>query len=141
MHAPRSPSPRERKDDQDRALTDRLRAMGHDLARAFGLRFATIEAERDGVVAHYGICYADGAIRIRLRHAVTGRPLEESSLVDTLCHELAHLKHFDHSPRFRAFYSRILAEARRRGYYRPGPVGEEPPRQRSLFDFADCGTA
>ena len=63
---------------------------------------------RRGIVEHYGICYADGRIRIRLRHATTGRLLKESSLVDTLCHELAHLRHFDHSPRFRRFHEQVL---------------------------------
>ena len=91
--------------------------------------------EADGVVQHYGICYADGRIRIRLRHAKTGRLLKESSLVDTLCHELAHLKHFDHSPRFRSFYEKILAEARRRRWYRPGPVAAFP-RQVPLWEVS-----
>jgi hypothetical protein len=107
---------------EDGATIDTLRAMAAALAARFGLRFASIEAEAEGVVGHYGICYADGRIRIRLRHAKTGRLLKESSLVDTLCHELAHLRHMDHSHRFRAFYEEILADARRRGWYRPGPV-------------------
>ena len=120
---------------------DRLRAQAADLAQAFGLRFATIDRERDGINAHYGICYSDGRIRIRLRHAVTDRMLKESSLVDTLCHELAHLRHFDHSPRFRRFYLKILDTARARGYYRPGrePEPERRLRQSRLFDDADCG--
>jgi len=108
----------------------RLRIQGEALALRFGLRWAALEAEREGVTAHYGICYRDGVIRIRLRHAVTGRLLKESSLVDTLCHELAHLRHFDHGKRFRSLYERILEEARGRGYYRPGPTG---PRQARLF--------
>lgn len=103
-------------------MLDKLRAMGASLIAHFSLRPASIDAEADGIVRHYGICYADGRIRIRLRHATTGRLLKESSLVDTLCHELAHLKHFDHSLRFRGLYERVLAEARRRGWYRPGPV-------------------
>jgi len=131
---------REKRAGEDRTVLQKLRSVATELARSFGLGDPRIEPERDGIVAHYGICYEDGTIRIRLRHATTGRLLKESSLVDTLCHELAHLKHFDHSPRFKAFYLRILEEARRRGSYRPGP---EPrgARQGSLFGEADCGTA
>ena len=99
----------------------RLRQWGEDLAGAFGLRYKVLEPELDGVTEHYGICYEDGVIRIRLRHAVTGRLLKESSLVDTLCHELAHLRHFNHGPRFQALYRRILGYARRSGVYRPTP--------------------
>jgi predicted metal-dependent hydrolase len=110
----------------DDATLDKLRAMAEALATHFGLRYASIEAEAEGVVSHYGICYADGRIRIRMRHAKTGRLLKESSLVDTVCHELAHLKHMDHSPRFRSFYEKILAEARRRAWYRPGPRAVTP---------------
>jgi hypothetical protein len=113
------------KSDEDAAMIQKLRAMAAALTAQFRLRDASIDAEAAGVVRHYGICYADGRIRIRLRHATTGRLLKESSLVDTLCHELAHLRHFDHSPGFRAFYERVLAEARRRGWYRPGPVAAQ----------------
>jgi predicted metal-dependent hydrolase len=109
--------------------------MAAELARSFGLREAVLEAERDGVHAHYGICYKDGLIRIRLRHATTGRLLKESSLVDTLCHELAHLRHFDHSVRFRRFHERVLGEARRRGWYRPAPQRSET-RPMTLWEIA-----
>jgi len=132
-------SARARREDEDRAAIDELRGIGADLAARFGLCYRAVEAERPGVVAHYGICYADGLIRIRLRHATTGRPLKRSSLVDTLCHELAHLRHFDHSIRFRRLYLRILDAARRIGHYRPGP-GEGRPRQLSLFPQEACGT-
>src|SRR5262249_53638176 len=108
-------------------MVEKLRGIAEQLAAHFGLAYAAIDAEADGVVAHYGICYSDGRIRIRLRHATTGRVLKESSLVDTLCHELAHLRHFDHSPRFRRFHERVLAEARRRGWYRPAVRKGELP--------------
>ena len=111
----------------DAATLDALRSMATVLAAHFDLRYASIAAEAEGVVGHFGICYADGRIRIRMRHATTGRLLKESSLVDTLCHELAHLKHLDHSLRFRGFYEKILAEARRRGWYRPGPRAVAAP--------------
>jgi hypothetical protein len=40
--------------------------------------------------------------------------------VNTLCHELAHLRHFNHGPRFKAFYFHLLDWARVEGIYRPG---------------------
>ena len=89
------------------------------IAARFGLRYRVIEAEGPRVKRRYGVCYADGTIRIRLAHARTGEPLRYSSLVATLCHELAHLHHFDHGLRFRNLNEQILAWARRAGIYRP----------------------
>ena len=125
---------------EDVRAIGRLRELGADLARRFGLSFTTLDPERDGVNGHYGICYEDGRIRIRLRHARTRRLLKESSLVDTLCHELAHLRYLDHSLRWERLYVRILAEARRLGYYRPGRNEPPRPRQLSLFRSGACGT-
>jgi predicted metal-dependent hydrolase len=105
----------------------RLRGDAARIAERFELRYRAIEAERPHVRSHYGVCFSDGTIRIRLRHASTGRPLKYSSLVATLCHELAHLRHFDHGLRFRAFYQRLLDWARGEGIYRPGtPRRAEP---------------
>lgn len=100
-------------------LTARLERDAALIAERFGLRYRVIEPEPPRVRRRYGVCYRDGTIRIRLFHVVTGKPLRYSSLVATLCHELAHLRHFDHSPRFRSFNQRILAWAREAGLYRP----------------------
>ena len=105
----------------------RLNRDAFAIALRFGLRYRVIEPERPQVKRRYGVCYADGTIRIRLAHARTGEPLRYSSLVATLCHELAHLQHFDHGPRFRAFNERLLAWARGQGIYRPH--SEQPARQ------------
>jgi hypothetical protein len=98
------------------------------LAAHFALRYRAIEAERPRVKRRYGVCYADGTIRIRLAHAASGKPLKYSSLVNTLCHELAHLRHFNHGARFRRFYGEILEHARAVGIYRPGFESAALPR-------------
>jgi predicted metal-dependent hydrolase len=112
------------RDREGRDLVERLERDARRLADRFGLRYRTVEAERASVRRRYGICFADGTIRIRLRHTRTRRPLKYSSLVNTLCHELAHLRHFNHGPRFKAFYLRILEYARSQGIYRPGSTPE-----------------
>lgn len=99
----------------------RLRSDASHIALRFQLVARSIDAEHPRVKRRYGVCFSDGSIRIRLLHASTGLPLKYSSLVSTLCHELAHLRHFDHGPRFRAFYERILEFARTEGIYQPGP--------------------
>lgn len=106
-----------------RDLLARLERDALALCARFGLRYRTLEAERANVKRRYGVCFSDGTIRIRLRHVATGRPLKYSSLVNTLCHELAHLRHFNHGPQFQAFYARILECARQEGIYRPRAPG------------------
>ncbi len=112
-----------RKSEKDRetsrSLIARLNRDAQQIAWRFDLSYRSIEPERANVKRRYGICYEDGVIKIRLRHAVTGRPLRYSSLVSTLCHELAHLRHFHHGVRFRAFNMELLEFAREQGIYRP----------------------
>jgi predicted metal-dependent hydrolase len=115
---------------------ERLNRDAAVIAARFGLRYRAIEAEAAGVKRRYGICYSDGTIRIRLRHASTGRPLKYSSLVSTLCHELAHLKHFNHGHGFQAYYAGLLDYARERGIYRPGRRATAPAAAVSSADSA-----
>jgi len=116
--------------EQRRSVLERLRRDARLLASHFRLELGSVEAERPQVKRRYGVCYSDGAIRIRLHHARTGRLLKYSGLVDTLCHELAHLRYFDHGVRFKLFYRRILEHARWIGVYRPAPRRRpEPPRR------------
>ncbi len=119
-------------------LMRRLRSDADRICHRFGLRYRSLEPERANVKRRYGICYDDGSIKIRLRHVATGEPLKYSSLVNTLCHELAHLKHFNHGPHFKAFYAQLLEWARREGIYCPGPVGR--PRETMRRDRPDPGT-
>jgi len=103
----------------------RLERDAERICQRFALRYRVLEPERANVRRRYGVCFSDGTIRIRLMHATTRRPLKYSSLVNTLCHELAHLRHFHHGPRFQAFYAEILEWSRREGIYRPGPGRRE----------------
>jgi len=102
-----------------RNLIERLNRDAERISAHFGLRYKSITAERANVKSRYGVCYDDGAIKIRLRHAVSGEPLKYSGLVATLCHELAHLRHFHHGVRFRRFYLEILEYARAQRIYCP----------------------
>jgi len=114
-----------RNDARVRALTH-LRRHAEVLATAFDLPLQSIDAESERVRRRYGICYADGRIRIRLHQLRAPELLKYSVMVDTLCHELAHLRHFDHGRRFWRLYRRILEYARRHGIYRPGPEPTAP---------------
>ncbi len=108
-----------RRQRENRELIAQLRRDGARIARHYGLPVRVIDAERANVKRRYGICYSDGTIRIRLRHVKSSQPLRYSSLINTLCHELAHLRHFDHGERFKRFYLELLGWARRQGIYRP----------------------
>jgi predicted metal-dependent hydrolase len=110
-----------------RALIERLNRDAEQIAVHFGLRYKSITAERANVKSRYGVCYEDGAIKIRLRHAVSGEPLKYSSLINTLCHELAHLRHFNHGPRFKDFYFQLLGFARAERIYQPAPRKDPRP--------------
>jgi predicted metal-dependent hydrolase len=100
-------------------LMARLNRDAAAIADRFGLRYRVIEPEAPRVKRRYGVCFSDGTIRIRLAHAKTGAPLRYSSLVATLCHELAHLRHFNPGPRFRTFNQMLLEWARSCGIYQP----------------------
>ena len=103
---------------------ERLRRHAQLLSDAFDLPLRSVDAESPRVRRRLGICFSDGSIRIRLHQVRTPELLKYSVMVDTLCHELAHLRHLNHGQRFWRLYRRILAYARRHGIYRPGPERE-----------------
>jgi predicted metal-dependent hydrolase len=141
MARPPRTDPRQRLERRERSELMRcIRRDAEVIAVQFGLRYRALEPERKNVTSRYGVCFSDGTIRIRLQHATTGRPLLYSSLVSTLCHELAHLRHFHHGPSFQAFYDQLLEFARDHEIYQPGERArraaeevESAPRQLGLF--------
>ncbi len=107
-------------------LMTRLRTDADRVACRFNLKYKAIAPESSRVRKRYGSCFTDGLIKIRLAHARTGKPLKYSSLVDTLCHELAHLKHFNHGRQFKLFHQEIMDWARSEKIYCPGPPTRDP---------------
>jgi hypothetical protein len=106
---------------QYRECMDRLQADAARVARHFGLPPFELDADRPDSRDRYGICFDDGRIRVRLVDVRTGRVLRYSALIDTVVHELAHLRHMDHGPRWEALYRRMLEWCREAGIYAPRP--------------------
>jgi len=131
--------------DAYRQLLGRLRRDAVRVAKHFRLPEFELDADRPDQTDRFGICSDDGRIRLRFVNARTGRPLKYSALIDTVVHELAHLRYLDHGPRWEALYRRMLEWCRRESIYRPRQVSDRPsapppssvppgPRQLSLFD-------
>lgn len=116
-------------------LVGRLRADAARVAGQFNLPPYELDADRSDAHDRYGVCFADGRIRVRLIHARTGRPLRYSALIDTVVHELAHLRHMNHGPRWESLYEKMLAWCRTQGIYAPQHRRELPtqPVQLGLF--------
>jgi predicted metal-dependent hydrolase len=121
-----------------RQLMERLNADAERVASYFGLEYKSIKPERSNVKNRYGVCFDDRTIKIRLHHALTGEPLRYSSLVNTLCHELAHLQHFNHGARFKAFYLELLEWSREQGIYVPrsAPKPQRDPEPATFTPLA-----
>lgn len=111
---------------EEQALLERLRRDGHAIGEPFDLRFRSLRRTRSDARI-YGCCDSEGNIRIRLRSRATGEFLKYSSLLATLCHELAHLRHFDHGTDFARLYRQLLDHARVLGLYRPAGSGMSAP--------------
>lgn len=107
--------------DDHRDLVARLRADAARVAEQFRLPPYDLDADRADASDRYGLCFDDGRIRVRLVHARTSRVLRYSALIDTLVHELAHLHHMDHGPRWELLYEQMLAWCRRQGICAPQP--------------------
>lgn len=129
--------------EEYRELVERLRLDAGRVAREFRLPPFELDADRPDSVERYGICFSDGRIRVRLVHARTGCALKYSAMIDTVVHELAHLRYLDHGPRWEALYRRMLVWCRQAGLYRPRPVAtfraDPEPRARKSHEPEQLG--
>jgi len=118
--------------DHYQDMVARLRSDAARVAERFKLPAFELDADRPDSKSRYGICFSDGRIRVRLVHVRTGHPLRYSALIDTVVHELAHLRHMNHGPRWEALYNRMLEWCRSQGIYQPRSPA---PRPQEADDF------
>ena len=104
-----------------RELVNRLRTDAARVADQFRLPPFELDADRPDARDRYGVCFDDGRIRVRLISVRNGRVLRYSALIDTVVHELAHLRHMNHGPRWKALYEQMLAWCRTERIYAPQP--------------------
>lgn len=100
-----------------RATLSRARRWAGTVARAHWITGWIIGAyDQESGETAYAHCYRFGnkkyLIVLRLHNRRTGRPLCEETLLDSVCHELAHVRHFSHGRRWRALYLSMLRYAR-----------------------------
>jgi len=109
----------------------------HEIADAvckeFGLSYGKLLPETRKLIRHLGECYAcdrcvanplvsesncnEKIIHIRIHQLKNkNKPLAKLTILSTLAHELAHMKHFTHGKIHRKFEKEIMAFMREKGY-------------------------
>jgi predicted metal-dependent hydrolase len=100
-------------------LLAKIRRDARRIAKHFKLKYLDITTECPDARDRFGSCDEDHVIRLRLYKLRDGRFFKYWSLVNTLCHEMAHLKHMDHGKHFKRLNQEILDWARSRRIYVP----------------------
>jgi len=120
----------------DETLLQWLDRDARHLSARFRLPLVRLDQEHLRVKRRFGSCDSEGVIRLRLRNRRNGDYLRYSSLVATLCHELAHLRFMDHGHGFRSLYAEILRFARATEIYRPRavPAGRKTSSRRAALN-------
>lgn len=62
------------------------------------------KCEKYQAVVTLGECDTEGHVRIGIRSPKQGKLWNSEEIVDTVCHELAHLEHHDHTSRWNRLY-------------------------------------
>lgn len=94
---------------RDKKTFDFVESQMRRFAGLYGLQFkGLLTMHKQKFARHYyGLCYPSGRIAIRIRWP-NGRPLQAYAVLDTMAHELAHLRYFTHSSRWFQLHARIL---------------------------------
>ncbi len=89
------------------------------ILREFGLSYQTMKES----VAEGSLGFNRGGRTIALNIRQKRDPMKlrkYSAIMSTMIHELAHLRHMNHGPGFKAFEAELKAWARSRNIYQPG---------------------
>ena len=102
-------------DPRDKNLWRLCRRILRYNAEVFGLKLRRVQVLSDQK-DFFGDCSTDGCLRVQLRRL--GTPLLAYQLIDTLAHELAHLKHHNHKWGWFKLHTEILWSMQAEGTYK-----------------------
>lgn len=102
-------------DSRDKEIWEVCRLIMLSSASLLGLKLRKMKVLSDKK-DFYGDCSTDGHIRIQLRR--NGQRLLAYQVIDTLAHEMAHLRHNNHGPAWFKLHCQILSDLSRSGFYR-----------------------
>jgi predicted metal-dependent hydrolase len=94
---------------------DRLKVVASALAKEFHVRYKDVE-ELSREAEHFGECVIeDRVIRVRLKVHNRNTEMKRSTVVRTLCHEMAHLIETHHTRKFKKIERLMLQLAKHYG--------------------------
>lgn len=95
-------------DRRDKPLFSFVAKQLFSYAQRFQLPLRQVKPmKRRNAKRYYGQCSARGTIRITLRRR--GKRILPYQIVDTMAHELAHLRHWKHRKEWFGLHTRILS--------------------------------
>lgn len=100
-------------------LLAKIRRDARRISKRFKLKYLDVTTEPPDVRDRFGSCDEDKIIRIRLYRLRDGKFFKYWNLINTLCHELAHLRHMNHRKDFKELNKTILTWARAQRIYVP----------------------
>ena len=94
---------------KDRELWFAVRSLVRRYAVLFGLELRKVKPlKKKHGKKMYGYCTEKGTVAIGIR-APGGKRYCAYRIMETIAHELAHVKHWNHKPEWFALYGQILA--------------------------------
>lgn len=89
---------------------DDLKAIAKILADDFKVKYNSV-TELPNTEEHLGQCDLNKNIAIRLKQYKRNKELKPMTVMDTLCHEMAHILFFEHGKKHRAVVRLMLKRA------------------------------